>query len=433
MGRIRQLLRTRQQRKDATVLNQPADQELLPTDRPCNNHSGEIAMAANLTSVVMQFLTPEIIEKIASFLGLDRAATQKAAGGAVPALLAGLSDLVATPAGTSQLSRLLSQQQGGLPADLLRNAGPQGLADTGANMLSGLFGGRTMDAMAQAVGKFAGTGDSGGKALLAVLGPIVLGALGQQQRSAGLDANGLASLLRSQKDQITAAIPSGLADQLGAAALIDRAESGLRSGAAAASAGASRMESASRQAGTSAANSLAGRTAQLPYVLAAAVILAGIAWYAFERRGQETVAELPANTQPARTQPASTQPTSTQPASETVGLAPANLTVDGVNLASQLNSSINTLKSALPGMTDAAAAQAALPKINEAVAQLNDLSARVEKLSPDGRSAFAKLIVLVTPSVNEMCDKVMATPGVGPVAKPAIDDLKAKMDSLSRV
>jgi hypothetical protein len=390
-------------------------------------------MAANLTSVVMQFLTPEIIEKIASFLGLDRAATQKAAGGAVPALLAGLSDLVATPAGTSQLSRLLSQQQGGLPADLLRNAGPQGLADTGANMLSGLFGGRTMDAMAQAVGKFAGTGDSGGKALLAVLGPIVLGALGQQQRSAGLDANGLASLLRSQKDQITAAIPSGLADQLGAAALIDRAESGLRSGAAAASAGASRMESASRQAGTSAANSLAGRTAQLPYVLAAAVILAGIAWYAFERRGQETVAELPANTQPARTQPASTQPTSTQPASETVGLAPANLTVDGVNLASQLNSSINTLKSALPGMTDAAAAQAALPKINEAVAQLNDLSARVEKLSPDGRSAFAKLIVLVTPSVNEMCDKVMATPGVGPVAKPAIDDLKAKMDSLSRV
>ena len=390
-------------------------------------------MAANLTSVVMQFLTPEIIEKIASFLGLDRAATQKAAGGAVPALLAGLSDLVATPAGTSQLSRLLSQQQGGLPADLLRNTGPQGLADTGANMLSGLFGGRTMDAMAQAVGKFAGTGDSGGKALLGVLGPIVLGALGQQQRSAGLDANGLASLLRSQKDQITAAIPSGLADQLGAAGLIDRAESGLRSGAAAASAGASRMESASRQAGTSAANSLAGRTAQLPYVLAAAVILAGIAWYAFERRGQETVAELPANTQPARTQPASTQPTSTQPASETVGLAPANLTVDGVNLASQLNSSINTLKSALPGMTDAAAAQAALPKINEAVAQLNDLRARVEKLSPDGRSAFAKLIVLVTPSVNEMCDKVMATPGVGPVAKPAIDDLKAKMDSLSRV
>jgi hypothetical protein len=386
-------------------------------------------MAANLTSVVMQFLTPEIIEKIASFLGLDRAATQKAAGGAVPALLASLSDLVASPAGTSQLSRLLSQQQGSLPADLLRNVGPQGLAETGANMLSGLFGGTAMDAMAQAVGKFAGTGDSGGKSLLGILGPIVLGALGQQQRNAGLDASGLASLLRSQKDQITAAIPSGLADQLGAAGLIDRAEAGLRSGTTtAASAAASRVESAAQRAGTSAASSwgagtsgastFASRTGQLRYLLAALIILAGIAWYAFERRGQESVAELPAKTQPAN---------------ETVGMAPANLTVDGVNLAGQLNSSINTLKSALPGMTDATAAQAALPKINEAIGQLNDLTARVQKLSPEGRSAFAKMIVLVTPSVREMCDKVRATPGVGPVAKPAIDDLRAKMDSLSRV
>jgi Bacterial protein of unknown function (DUF937) len=378
----------------------------------CNNHSEEIAMAANLTSVVMQFLTPEVIEKIASFLGLDRNATQKAAGGAIPALLAGLSDLVGTPSGTSQLSRLLSQQPGGSPADLLRS--PQGLAETGTNMLTGLFGGRTMDTLAQAVGKFGGIGDTGGKSLLGVLAPIVLGALGQQQRSAGLDTDGLASLLRSQKDQITAAIPSGLADQLGAAGLIDRAGAGLRSGAAAASAGASRVANASQQAGT-----WANRTMQWPYGLAALLILAGIAWYAIQRGGQETVAEQPTAT--------------TRTATGTVGMAPAALTVDGVNLANQLNSSIDTLKSALPSMTDAAAAQAALPKINEATAQLNDLSARVQRLSPDGKNAFVKMIVLATPSINQMCDKVLATPGVGPVAKPAIDDLRAKLDSLTKV
>src|ERR1700760_3207599 len=108
-----------------------------------NNHREEIAMAANLASIVMQFLTPEVIEKIASSLGLDRTATQKAAGGAVPALLAGLSDLVGPPAGTSQLSKLLSQQPGGSPTDLLGSTGPQGLAEAGASMLSGLFGGRT--------------------------------------------------------------------------------------------------------------------------------------------------------------------------------------------------------------------------------------------------------------------------------------------------
>src|ERR1700751_5439769 len=227
-------------------------------------------MAANLTSVVMQFLTPEVIEKIASFLGIDRAATQKATGGAVPALLAGLSDLVGTPNGTSQLSRLLSQQTGGSPTDLLRS--PQGWADTGANMLSGLFGGRTVDTLAQTVGKFAGIGDSGGKSLLSILGPMVLGALGQQQRSTGLDADGLALLLRSQKDQITAAIPSGLADQLGAAGLIDRASSGLSSATAAASAGASRIEDASQRASSRAADSLrsnawTSRTGQVPFLV----------------------------------------------------------------------------------------------------------------------------------------------------------------------
>ena len=268
-------------------------------------------MAANLTSIVLQFLTPEVIEKIASFLGLDRTATQKAAGGAVPALLAGLSDLVGTPAGTSQLSRLLSQQPGGSPTDLLGNTGPQGLAEAGASMLSGLFGGRTMDTMAQAVGKFAGIGDIGGKSLLAILGPMVLGTLGQQQRNAGLDTDGLAALLRSQKAQITAAIPSGLADQLGAAGLIDRAEAGLRSGAAAASAGASRVAGASQQAGTR-ASSWAGQSTQWPYWLAALVVLAGLAWWAIQRPGQETVAE---------------QPATTRPATGTVGMAPAD--VDG--------------------------------------------------------------------------------------------------------
>jgi hypothetical protein len=149
------------------------------------------------------------------------------------------------------------------------------------------------------------------------------------------------------------------------------------------------------------------------------IVLAGLGWYATERGGQQKVAEQPA--------------AKTQPAGGTVGMAPADLTVDGVNLAGQINSSINTLKSALPGITDSATAQAALPKINEVIAQLSDISARAAKLPPEGRSALAKLIVVVRPSINQMCDKVMATPGVGAVAKPAIDDLQARLDALARV
>jgi hypothetical protein len=40
-------------------------------------------MTTNLVSVVMQYLTPDMIAKIASALGLDRNATQKAIAGAI--------------------------------------------------------------------------------------------------------------------------------------------------------------------------------------------------------------------------------------------------------------------------------------------------------------------------------------------------------------
>jgi hypothetical protein len=103
-----------------------------------------------------------------------------------------------------------------------------------------------------------------------------------------------------------------------------------------------------------------------------------------------------------------------------------------VNLASQVNSSIGTLKAALPTVTDDASAQAALPKINDAITQLDGITARAPKLSPEGRSALAKLIVAAMPAINQMCDQVLSTPGAGALAKPAIDNLRAKLDALAK-
>ena len=206
-------------------------------------------MATNLVSVVMQFLTPDMIAKIASVLGLDRNVAQKAIAGAIPALLASFADVASTPNGARQLTNTLTQQSGSLESlkNLIGGSGQNSLAETGSSMLSGLFGGGTLDTMAQTIGKFAGIGEGTSKSMLGMLGPVVLGALGQQQRSTGLDASGLVSLLTSQKDQIAAAIPSGLAGQLSAAGLIDGATGSLRSGAAAASAAGGRIAEASER------------------------------------------------------------------------------------------------------------------------------------------------------------------------------------------
>ena len=383
-------------------------------------------MAANLVSVVMQFLTPDMIAKIASALGLDRTVAQKAIGGAVPALLASLADVASTPNGARQLTNTLAQQQPGSLESLkglIGSSGQNNLAETGSSMLSGLFGGGALDTIAQSIGKFAGVDGGSSKSLLGMLGPVVLAALGQQQRSAGLDAGGLASLLGSQKDQIAAAIPSGLADQLSAAGLLDRAAGGLRSGTAAASAAGSRIAGASERtvAGASRAAyaTSSAASSRWPYWLAALVVLGGLAWFALGRQADETVAELP-------------HPAATQPATGTVGLAPSDLTIGGVNLANQVNSSVGTLRSVLPTITDAASAQAALPKLREATTQLDEVSNLATKLTPEGKSALARLIAAATPTINQMCDKVLATPGVGDIAKPAIDELRGKLDTLSR-
>jgi hypothetical protein len=372
-------------------------------------------MAANLVQLVMQFLTPDMIAKIASALGLDRNLVQKMISGAVPALLASVSDVASTPTGARQLMNTVTQQQGGpldnLLAGITQGSGADALINAGSSMLSGLFGGGALDTMSQAIGESAGVSKASGKSLLSMLGPVVLGALGQHARSTGLDASGLASLLTSQKQQIASAIPSGLADRLRAEGLIEGAGESLRSGAAAASAAGSRM------AGT-AQRMTAGRgpLSQWPYWLLGVAVLAGLAWYALGPR-TETVAELP-------------RPAVKQQAPATVGVAPSDINVG--TLASRVNSSVDSLKSVLPSITDATSAQSALPKLQEASAQLGEVNTLATRLTPEGKSALARMIASAMPTINQMCDQVLATPGVGAVAKPTIDDLRSKLDALAK-
>src|SRR5215831_1122657 len=71
-------------------------------------------MAVNLVSLIMQFLTPDMIGRIASALGLDRTNTQTAIGAAIPGLLAGLSGVAAQSGGAQKLVDTVRQQTGAL-------------------------------------------------------------------------------------------------------------------------------------------------------------------------------------------------------------------------------------------------------------------------------------------------------------------------------
>ena len=71
-------------------------------------------MATNLVSLVMQFLTPDMIGRIATALGFDRNKVQSAIDAAVPAILATFNDVSTQPGGAQKLADTARQQVGSL-------------------------------------------------------------------------------------------------------------------------------------------------------------------------------------------------------------------------------------------------------------------------------------------------------------------------------
>ncbi len=168
----------------------------------------------NLVSLIMKFLTPDMIGKIATALGLDQVRwSRRASAPPFPAILAGLAGAAGKPGGADMLSNAIGKQDSGLLgslAGMLGGGGQTDLVSNGGNVLGSLLGGNSaVGGLAGAVGKFSGLGNGAGS-LLGLLAPVVLGTLGQQQKASGLDAGGLAKLLGGQKDNIAAAMPPGL-------------------------------------------------------------------------------------------------------------------------------------------------------------------------------------------------------------------------------
>src|SRR5215472_6350765 len=144
-------------------------------------------MATNLVSLVMQFLTPDMIGRIATALGFDRDKIQSAISGAVPGLLAAFNDTATQPGGAQKLADAARQHAGSLEdfASVLAAGGQSSLLDKGSQLLSSLVGGQGQNALIGAISKFTGLGQGASGSLLGILAPIVMGTIGKHQSAAG--------------------------------------------------------------------------------------------------------------------------------------------------------------------------------------------------------------------------------------------------------
>jgi hypothetical protein len=379
-------------------------------------HQWSTTMAADLVSLIMQFVTPGMTTKIASALGLPRESVDKAVAAAVPAILAAFANTAMKPGGGQQISNAFAQQSGTL--DRIKNAIGTGsekpLIDKGSDLMSSVLGSSGSNALAGALGRFTGLDTGASKSLLGILGPVAASVIGQQQRSADLDAKGLTDLLSSQKDQIANAMPAGLGKALAGTGLLDNLGSTFQRGSAAVSDAADRVSDMSGYATANAVQGARATTRALPWAIGLAA-LAAIGLYFFSRDTTETVAERPAA-------PATRT-------SETVGAgAPDRLT----DLTAELTSSVSAVRSALDGMTDPASVRDALPRLQQATARLEAIGNSASQLPPNARKEISFYVVRSMPALNQLCDKVLASPEAAPLAKPAIDALRVRLAELSR-
>jgi hypothetical protein len=243
---------------------------------------------------------------------------------------------------------------------------------------------------------------------LGLLTPLVMGAIGQQQGSRGLDAGSITSLLTSQKDNIAAAIPSGFGRLLGGTGLLDSLGDAAKRAATAGSettrAAAASVARTFDDTRRSAAEATSGSTNWLLWAIPA-IAIAALLVYLLGRPTEQVVQQGVSTVQ--------------------------SLTVGGVDLGKQVTDSISSARSTLNGVNDVASAQAALPRLQAATSQIDKVSGMLAQLSDGQRKMLAGLVIPAMSTMNQLFDRVLAIPGVAEVIKPTVDALRAKLVTLT--
>ena len=368
-------------------------------------------MATDLVSEIVEVVSPTISSRIASALGLDPAAVQKAIVVAAPVLISALISYVSKAQGANKLNEVVRKQEPGMLSSLatvIGEPGQKALIDQGASVLTSLFGGKTFSGLSQAVGQYAGIGEGGAKNLLGLLGPVALGVLGREQRARGLDASGLANLLISQKNNVSAALPSGFSRYLTEAGIPDDVI-------------------ASRPTVTSRAP-VSSPPSILPWLLGALVLLAlgALAWHLLQGRHKQ-VAETGSPKIEEKASPSGEAPYA--------GLFAKlkGVKVGDVDVGELATTAVNDLYSSIQGIKDETTAQSSMPGLTKASSEFDQLTGVLNQLSPENRKMLADLLASIRPNLDQLLDKALAIPGAAAIIKPTIDAIRAKLDTLTKV
>lgn len=173
---------------------------------------------SNMLEDLLGQLGPSGVSKIANSLGSDQAATAKAIGLALPALIGGMARNANQPEGAQSLSNALENHGDGVMGQLAGLLGGSGIL--------GHILGQKQEPVAQQVAKGSGLDLNAVMKLLPILAPLVMGYLSRQKKQRGLDASDIGSMLNQERQQVEK--PGGIGGAL--ASLLDDDGDGIDMG-----------------------------------------------------------------------------------------------------------------------------------------------------------------------------------------------------------
>jgi hypothetical protein len=166
----------------------------------------------NIMDLVKSSLSNDVISKIGRHLGQDEDRTQGAVSTALPMLIGALSKSAGRDSGEG-LARALDTRHSGDILDNVKGFLDAGDFADGAGILGHVLGNKTEQA-ATALGGSTGLKKEQASSLMAMLAPVVMGALGKVKRQQNFDAGALTKALAGQEREIDKRTP-GLMGALG--------------------------------------------------------------------------------------------------------------------------------------------------------------------------------------------------------------------------
>jgi hypothetical protein len=375
-----------------------------------------MVMASNIIDVIKDHLGDNFADAAAGVTGLGAEPTRRTVGAAIPAVLAGILGATQTPAGSSAFASALRTQDPNLLSNLssmLTGGNRQSLINSGISILTSLLGEGKLSGLVNALSSFGGINQGAGKSLLGLLAPVVIGALGQQQRAGNLSVDGLAGMLEGQRGNIAAALPSNLSTSLQSTGLLDGLGDATRAvtgGVAAAG-----RTAASGAAAAAAAAQSARRGSNWMMYAVGLGVLALVIWGVSRYVGTAPVEQAAQQASDTATQVAATA---------------ESMMVGDVDVGKEFTTFSEGLTQAMKDVKDEATAKAALPKLTELTTKLDTLTPLVAKLPEAAKTALAETVKTTIAGLQAEVDRVSAISGVSDAIKPALDTLKGKLDAL---